>query len=1036
MGCRFPGGIDSPRALWEVVVDGRDVVSAFPNDRGWDVDGLFDADPDMLGKTYARQGGFVSDVAGFDAGFFGIASGEALAMDPEQRLLMECSWEALEHAGIEPTSLRGSATGVFTGIFGQSYASEATDLEGYRLTGSASSVASGRVAYFLGLEGPAVSVDTACSSSLVAMHWAVQSLRSGECDLALAGGATVISSPAVFVGFSRQRGLASDGRCKSFAGAADGTAWGEGAGVVVLERLSDARRLGHPVLAVVRGSAINQDGASNGLTAPNGPSQQRVIRAALASAGLTGADVDVVEAHGTGTRLGDPIEAQALLATYGKDRPAGRPLWVGSIKSNMAHTQAAAGVAGVIKMVQAMRHGVMPATLHVDIPSPYVDWSSGAVSVLTEARAWPVDERPRRAGVSSFGISGTNAHVILEESSAELIESHGGATNSDGPSRMGLSALPWVISARSAEALAAQADRLLTHVQSDEQLNPVDVGWSLARRSVFEHRAVVVGADRQQLLAGLAGVAQGQPDADAVIGRAGHVGKTVIVFPGQGAQRIGMGRELYRHLPSFAQAFDAVTDELDRHLRLPLRNVVWGEDQGLLDTTEFAQPALFAVETSLFAVLRSWGLSPDFVIGHSVGELSAAYAAEVLNLADAAMLVAARGRLMQELAAGGAMVSVAAAEHEVADLLRDGVAIAAINGPESVVISGAQSAVNAIAQQLAQQGRRVRPLSVSHAFHSPLMEPMLEEFRGIAARVEVRKPKIGVISNVTAELAGSNSDFGSARYWVDHIRRPVRFADSARRLQARGATHFIEAGPASGLAVSIEQSLPSPGAVVVPALTQGRPEVDALVGAVGHVFTTGARVDWPAVFAGSGGRRVELPTYAFQGRRFWAQGSAGAADVTGLGVDGTGHPLLGAIVQRPDSGGVVLTGRLSLAAQPWLADHVVGGVVLFPGAGFIELVIRAADEVGCAVIDELVLATPLVVPRGAGLQVQVVVGRRRVGPPPGVGVLAARSTRCGVVAACRGHARGVGRPGVRRSVGVAAGWRGERGRLGWLRAPC
>jgi len=974
MGCRFPGGVDSPHGLWEVVAAGRDVVSKFPSDRGWDVEGLFDPDPDTMGKTYAQQGGFVDDVAGFDAGFFGIASGEALAMDPEQRLLMECSWEALEHAGIEPTSLRGTATGVFTGIFGQSYSSEATDLEGYRLTGSASSVASGRVSYFLGLEGPAVSVDTACSSSLVAMHWAVQSLQSGECDLALAGGATVISSPAVFVGFSRQRGLASDGRCKSFAGAADGTAWGEGAGVVVLERLSDARRLGHSVLAVVRGSAVNQDGASNGLTAPNGPSQQRVIRAALASGGLTAADVDVVEAHGTGTKLGDPIEAQALLAAYGQDRPLGRPLWLGSIKSNMAHTQAAAGVAGVIKMVQAMRYGVMPATLHVDVPSPYVDWSSGAVSVLTEARSWPADGRPRRAGVSSFGISGTNAHVILEQAPAEATESLVGATNSGGPGRTGLSVLPWVISARSAEALAAQADRLLTRVQSDDQLNPVDVGWSLARRSVFEHRAVVVGADRPQLLAGLAGVADGEPDAGVVMGRAGHVGKTVIVFPGQGSQRIGMGRELYRHLTLFAEAFDAVTAELDRHLRLPLRDVVWGDDQDLLDTTEFAQPALFAVETSLFAVLRSWGLSPDFVMGHSVGELSAAYAAGVLKLSDAAMLVAGRGRLMQGLAAGGAMVSVAAAEHEVAKLLRDGVAIAAINGPESVVISGAQPAVNAIAQQLAQQGRRVRPLSVSHAFHSPLMEPMLEEFGRLAARVEVRRPQIGVVSNVTAELAGSNSGFGSAQYWVDHIRRPVRFADSARRLQARGATHFIEVGPGSGLTAHIEESLSPNEIEVASLLARGRPEVASLMGAIGQMFSTGLRVDWPAVFAGSGGRRVELPTYAFQGRRFWAQGSAGTADATGLGVDGTGHPLLGAVVQRPDSGGVVLTGRLSLAAQPWLADHVVSGVVLFPGAGFMELVIRAADEVGCAVIDELMLATPLVIQQGVGLQVQVVVG--------------------------------------------------------------
>ncbi|BBX45465.1 type I polyketide synthase [Mycobacterium cookii] len=971
MGCRFPGGVDSARALWEVVRSGRDVVSDFPTDRGWDVEGLFDPDPDVVGKTYTRRGGFMADVAGFDAGFFGIASGEALDMDPEQRLLLECSWEALEHAGIDPMSLRGSATGVFSGIFGQSYGCAAKDaLEGYRLTGTASSVASGRVSYVLGLEGPAVSVDTACSSSLVAMHWAVQSLRSGECDLALAGGATVISSPAVFIGFSRQRGLAADGRCKSFAGAADGTGWGEGVGVVVLERLSDARRRGHSVLAVVRGSAVNQDGASNGLTAPNGPSQQRVVRAALANAGLTAADVDVVEAHGTGTTLGDPIEAQALLATYGRERPPGKPLWLGSIKSNMGHTQAAAGAAGVIKMVQAMQHGVMPASLHVDVPSPYVDWSSGAVSLLTEARDWPADERPRRAGVSSFGISGTNAHVILEQAPAETIESAG-----DNAKSIGLPALPWVISARSAEALTAQAGRLLARVEAAPELDPVDVGWSLSQRSVFEHRAVVVGADRAELTAGLAGIAQGEPGAGVVTGRAAPVVKTVMVFPGQGSQSLGMGRELYAQLPVFAQAFDAVADELDRHLRLPLRRVVWGDDQALLDSTEFAQPALFAIETALFTLLRSWGLAPDFVMGHSVGELSAAYVSGVLTLADAAMLVAARGRLMQGLRAGGAMVSVAAGEHVVAPLLREGVAIAAINAPESVVISGTQTAVTSIAQRLAKQGRPVRPLAVSHAFHSPLMEPMLKEFERIAARIEVRDPQIGVVSNVTAELAGSGSGFGSAQYWVNHVRRPVRFADSARHLQTCGATHFIEVGPGSGLTAAIEQSLSPTEAVVVSVLPKGRPEPASLMAAAGRVFATGLRVDWPAIFAGSGAQRVDLPTYAFQGRRFWStRNSSGPADATRLGVAATGHPLLGAALERPDSGGVVLTGRLSLAAQPWLADHQVGGVVLFPGAGFVELVIRAADEVGCAIIDELVLASPLVVQPGAGVQVQVVVG--------------------------------------------------------------
>ncbi len=968
IGCRFPGGADGPEGLWDVVSEGRDLVSEFPTDRGWDVEGLFDPDPDAEGKTYTRWGGFLEDAAGFDAGFFGIAPGEVLAMDPQQRLMLEVSWEALEHAGIDPLSLRGSATGVFTGIFAPSYGSKETGgLQGYGLTGTAVSVASGRVAYVLGLEGPAVSVDTACSSSLVAIHWAMASLRSGECDLALAGGVTVMGLPSIFVGFSRQRGLAADGRCKAFAGAADGTGWGEGAGVVVLERLSDARRLGHSVLAVVRGSAVNQDGASNGLTAPSGQAQRRVIRAALASAGLTAADVDMVEAHGTATTLGDPIEAQALLATYGQDRPSERPLWVGSIKSNMGHTQAAAGVAGVIKMVQAVRHGVMPATLHVDVPSPRVDWASGAVSVLTEARDWPADGRPRRAGVSSFGISGTNAHVILEQAPAEVSESAGGES--------GLSVVPWVVSGKTAEALTAQAGRLLAHVQAEPGLDPVDVGCSLAGRSVFEHRAVVVGADRQALIAGLATLAGGEPGAGVVTGQAGWVGKTVMVFPGQGSQRIGMGRELYGQLPVFAEAFDAVADELDRHLRLPLREVVWGADGDLLDNTEFAQPALFAVEVALFAVLRRWGVQPDFVMGHSVGELSAACVAGVLTLADAAMLVVARGRLMQALPTGGAMVAVGAGEDEVLPLLGEDVGIAAINAPESVVISGAQAAVSAIADRFAAQGRRVHRLAVSHAFHSPLMEPMLEEFARVAARVEAREPQIGLVSNVTGELAGADGDFGSAQYWVDHVRRPVRFADSVRRLQPLGATHFIEAGPGSGLTGSIEQSLAPAEAVVVSMLGKDRPEVASVLGAAGQLFTTGVPVDWPAVFAGSGGRRVELPTYAFQRRRFWeTPGGDGPADAAGLGLGGTEHALLGAVVERPDSDGVVLTGRLSLADQPWLADHSLGGVVLFPGAGFVELVIRAGDEAGCAVIEELVLAAPLVMHPGVAVQVQVVVG--------------------------------------------------------------
>lgn len=981
MGCRFPGGVDTPEALWELVANARDVVSEFPADRGWDVERLFDPDPDAAGKTYTRSGGFLTDVAGFDAGFFGIAPSEASAMDPQQRLILECSWEALEQAGIDPLSLDGSATGVFTGIFAQRYGPAGTErLEGYGLTGSALSVASGRVAYVLGLQGPAVSVDTACSSSLVSLHWAVQSLRSGECDLALAGGVTVMTSPETFIGFSRQRGLARDGRCKAFAGAADGTAWGEGAGVLVLERFSDAQRLGHSVLAVVRGSAVNQDGASNGLTAPNGPSQQRVIRAALAGAGLNAADIDVVEGHGTGTTLGDPIEAQALLATYGQHRPPDQPLWVGSIKSNMGHTQAAAGVAGVIKMVQAMRHGVMPATLHVDTPSPRVDWHSGAVSVLTEARDWPRNGNARRAGVSSFGISGTNAHVILEQGPLDAPDSAAGGSDQDEPrdgtsSPSDLSVLPWVISGKSAEALTAQATRLSAYLSAHPRLDPVDVGYSLARRSVFEHRAVVLGGDRRSLTTELAGLAGGEPGPAVLVGRAGPVGKSVVVFPGQGSQCLGMGRDLYRQLPLFAETFAAVTDELDRHLRVPLREVLWGPDRCLLDRTEFAQPALFALEVSLFTVLRNWGVTPDFVMGHSVGEFSAAYVAGVLTLPDAAMLVAARGRLMQALPPGGAMTAVSATERDVVPLLGAGVAIAAVNAPESVVVSGAQGAVDAIVARLAAQGRRARPLAVSHAFHSPLMEPMLEEFARIAAQVEVREPQIALISNLTAEVVDVGGDFGSAQYWARHICGSVRFADSVRTAQMRGATHFIEAGPGSGLTACIEQSLSPAEPVVVPLMGKSRPEVAALLEGAARLFTTGMSVDWPAVWDGSGGRRIDLPTYAFQRRRFWSSSrTAGPSgtDNSGLGV--ANHPLLTAVVERPDTGGVVLTGRLSLTDQEWLADHRVGGLVLFPGSGFVELVIRAGDEVGCRTIEELVLATPLVLDEDIAVRLQVVVG--------------------------------------------------------------
>ncbi|WP_077089111.1 type I polyketide synthase [Mycobacterium rhizamassiliense] len=968
MSCRYPGGVNSPEDLWNMLTEGRDVLTEFPSDRGWNLAGLYNADPDVPGSCYTRTGGFVDGVADFDSAFFGIAPSEALAMDPQQRMFLELSWEALERSGIEPGSLRGSATGVFAGVYTQGYGIGAPPAaEGFRLTGQSSSVASGRISYVLGLEGPAVSVDTACSSSLVALHMAAQSLRSGECDLALAGGVTVNATPDIFVEFSRMRGLSVDGRCKAYAGAADGTGFSEGGGMLVVERLSDAQRLGHPVLAVVRGSAINQDGASNGLTAPNGPSQQRVVRAALANAGLSATEVDVVEGHGTGTTLGDPIEAQALLATYGQGRS--EPLWLGSIKSNIGHTQAAAGVAGVIKMVLSMRHEMLPATLHVDEPSPHVDWSMGSVSLLTEPHPWPSQGGLRRAGVSSFGISGTNAHVIVEAPPA------GSETVADRPA---VPVAPWPLSAKSAVSLRSQAARLAEYLRAHDDLALADVGWSLAARSSFEHRAVLVGDGRDSLLSGLDELAGDDLAGSVIRGTATPGGKTVFVFPGQGSQLLGMGSELHAAYPVFAEAFDAVLAELDQHLLRPLRDVIWGQDENLLHTTEFAQPALFAVEVALFRLLESWGVHPDFVLGHSIGELSAAHVAGVLSLKNAAVLVAARGRFMQALPSGGAMVAVQATEDEVRPLLvpfqQDQVGIAAVNGPASVVISGTEDAVLAIADRLRADGRRVHRLAVSHAFHSPLMDAMIDEFGTVAAGLTVAKPVIPVVSNVTGQLAAD--DFGTAAYWKRHVREAVRFADSVRFVHAAGGSRFLEVGPSSGLTASIEELLAfeeSAAAVTtMSALRKDRPEPLALTDALARGFVAGMDVDWRGALGTAS--FIELPTYAFERRRFWLSGDGAPADAAGLGLAAGEHALLGAVVDLPASGGVVLTGRLSPATQGWLNDHAVGGVVLFPGAGFVELAIRAGDEVGCGVVDELNLAAPLVFPAGGSVAVQVVVG--------------------------------------------------------------
>ncbi|HEV7774649.1 MAG TPA: type I polyketide synthase [Conexibacter sp.] len=983
MGCRFPGGADSPEALWELIAEGRDAIGECPEGRGWDLEGMFSTDPDQRGTYYTRGGAFLHDADQFDADLFSIAPREAVAMDPQQRLLLETTWEALEHAGIAPDSLRGSDAGVFVGVSSNSYGIWPRVLEsteGFQVTGTAPSVASGRLAYTFGLEGPAVSIDTACSSSLVALHLACQALRRGECELAVSGGSMVMAAPGLLIDFSRQRALSPDGRCKAFGASADGAGFSDGVGVVLLERLSRARAAGREVLAVIRGSAVNQDGASNGLTAPNGPSQVRVIRDALVNAGLSAGDVDAVEGHGTGTPLGDPIEAQALLDTYGQERSNG-PLYLGSVKSNVGHAATAAGVAGVIKVVQALRHEQLPRSLHCEEPSPHVDWSEGEIELLSEAVAWPRGARPRRAGVSSFGVSGTNAHLILEEAPAADAAAvlDGDVADAQTPARDGV--LPFLLSAANEEALAPQAERLAAFLEARPQADPYAVACGLAlRRAHLPERAAVIATGREELIVALRALAHGEEPSGVVHGHA-RSGATALLFSGQGSQWAGMGARLYEQFPVFATALDEACGELDRHLERPLKEVMFAEPEteaaALLSNTRYTQVALFALEVALYRLVEQFGVRPDFLIGHSVGEFAAAHVAGVFSLGDGCRLVAERARLMSALPAGGAMLAVEASQDEVIESLaafEGRLSLAAVNGPLAVTVSGEEAAIDELEALWRERGRRTTRLDVSHAFHSHLMEPMLEELEAVARQVELSAPQIPIVSNVTGRQLTAE-EARSPEYWVRHVRQPVRFADGVELLAGAGVTRFLELGPNTVLAALAAQS---------PALEQAEPlfasslrgprlgEREALLGFLASAHCSGLALDWRALLDDRGVGPVELPTYAFQRRSYWADPGTDA-DPAAVGQLAGEHPLLGAAVRLAGAEGWLLTGRLSLASQPWLADHAVGGMVLLPATAFVELALAAAQRVGAAGLDDLTLVAPLVLDPAAGINVQVSV---------------------------------------------------------------
>ncbi|MFJ2249633.1 type I polyketide synthase, partial [Streptomyces sp. NPDC087862] len=972
MACRLPGGIDTPEAFWELLSSGGDAVGGLPS--RWDGLGVYDSDPEAVGKSYSREGGFIEGVEGFDASFFGISPREALSMDPQQRLVLEASWEALERAGIRPESVSGTRTGVYLGTMSSDYGNQQGHdldaLDGYVSTGNASSVVSGRVSYSLGLQGPAVTVDTACSSSLVSVHLAVQALRQGECELALAGGVTVMSTPALFVEFSRLKGMAADGRCKSFSAAADGAGWAEGAGVLVLKRLSAAERDGDRVLAVLRGSAVNQDGRSQGLTAPNGPSQQRVIQDALEASRLAPADIDAIEAHGTGTSLGDPIEAGALAEVFGPGRAVDRPVYLGSSKSNIGHAQAAAGVIGVMKMVLALQHETLPKTLHAEEPSSHIQWDGSGLELLQDARAWVRDAaRVRRAGVSSFGLSGTNAHVIVEE---PPLAEPSGAGVSGGP-------VPVVVSGQSDSALREQAGRWASWLSGREGVGLVDVAVTAGRhRSHFGSRASVVAADSAELVGALEALAGGRAHDAVVTGVARERGKVVFVYPGQGSQWVGMGRELLASSEVFAESVDACDVALRPFTGWSVREVLAGEEgeHPPFDRVDVVQPALFAMGVALSALWRSLGVVPGAVVGHSQGEVVAAVVSGALTLEQGAQIVAQRSKAVLACAGLGGMALIERPVALVEEFLApygDALSVAAVNTAGSTIISGRAEAVERIVAELQARDVYARKINVDYASHNAQMDPLLP---GLASGFEGLVPRragIPFYSTVTGEVSDGTGLDGA--YWCRNLREPVRFDRALNRLLDEGHGVFVEISAHPVLSMPLTDGSADRGGIVVGSLARRSGGMAQLFRNLGLLHVQGHDIDWDRVLgAGTGSCLPDLPTYAFQREPYWMDTPKPSGDLRSVGLEVSEHPWLGAALALADGEGHLLTGRLSLTDQPWLAEHAAFGTVLVPGTGLLDIALTAAHHVGADTVQELTLLEPLVLTDETPLRLQVTIG--------------------------------------------------------------